>query len=423
MKDKIYLFLEQHRGTGAYFACIALFVGLICSKFLITVAMIALVVFGVLSPNFKTDFQRLLSNKAYWTTSGIFGLFLISAMMSENQAESLVRLRIALPLLFLPIAFGMLPPFSKRKYQEILSIFFYAMVLTCFGVLVYYLQNYTLMQELLVLSKAIPTPHNDHIRYSLMINLAIFAGLWLLQENFYWKSKKERWLQVGAIFFLIVMVHILSVRIGMVVLYIGAVSIAIYFIIRKKKYLLGLGLVMAVCILPYLTYLYIPSFNTKVNLTIHNFYMYQSGQIEGYSDTRRFLSYEIAWRIAKKNPWVGVGIGDLYDEQNKIYRVEYPNQVVMYPHNFFLTIYASMGIIGLIIFLFFFFFPLFYRKNYQNLFFLLYYMTIFISFITENTLLIAIGAGLHAFFLLCTINYLDGQKEEIIATNSLNLEK
>lgn len=423
MKDKTYLFLEQYRGTGAYFACIALFVGLICSKFLITIAMIALVAIGVLSPNFKADFQKFLSNKAYWATCGIFGLFLVSAAMSDNGAESLVRLRIALPLLFLPIAFAMLPHFSKRKYQELMSIFFYGMVLACLGVLVYYIQHYEAMQQLLWVSKAIPTPNGEHIRFSLMINLAIFGGIWLLQERFYWKWQKERWVLIGGILFLAAMLHLLSVRVGMAVLYAGVVVVAIYYIITQKKYILGLALLVVVITLPYWAYWYIPSVHTKVNLTRHNWYMYQSGQIEEYSDTRRFLSYEIAWRVAKQNPWIGVGIGDLNDEQTKIYLAEYPQQKVMYPHNFFLTIYASMGILGLVLFSFFFLFPLFYRKNYRNLFFLLYYMTIFISFITENTLLIAIGVALHAFFLLWTVNYLDGQKEELTPTNFLNLEK
>lgn len=420
MKSKIYHFLEKHRGTGAYFSCIALFIGLICSKFLITLAMIFLVAFGVLSPNLKADFQRFISNKAYWATCGIFLLFFLSAIFSSNSEEAWVRTRIALPLLFLPIAFGMLPSFSAKKYQELLSIFLLSMVLACFGVLVYYLQNYEQMQVFLSQSRAIPTPNDEHIRFSLMINLAIFGGVWLLQEKFYWKWKTERWGMFLGILFLIMMLHLLSVRIGVVIFYVGVIVTAFYYILTKRKYIIGLVLVLASFTLPYLAYLYIPSVQAKVSLTIYNWQLYQSGQIGEYSDTRRMLSYEIAWRIAKQSPWLGVGIGDLEDEQEKIYSIEYPQQPVMYPHNFFLTIYASTGIIGFFFFCFCFFCPLFYRKNYKNLFFLLYYMTIFISFLTENTLLIAIGVALHTFFLLWTLNYLDGQRENFSPTNSLN---
>ena len=41
----------------------------------------------------------------------------------------------------------------------------------------------------------------------------------------------------------------------------------------------------------------------------------------------------------------------------------------------------------------------------DGLFFLLFFMTIFLSFMTENTLLMAIGVAMYSFFLLLSINY------------------
>lgn len=371
--------------------------------------MIVFVVLGLGSPTLKEDFKRLVKNKAFVATLGIFVLFLISSLMSANTMAAIVRLRIALPLFFLPIAFALLPPFSKREYQQLLSIFLYGMVVACIGVLTYYWMHYEEMQQLLMVSKAIPTPNGEHIRFSLMINLAIFAGFWLLQEGFYWKKEAEKWLLGALVLFLMVAIHILSVRIGMLILYAGIGTTILFYILKKKQYWLGILLLGGLAILPYIAYQYLPSVRTKIDLTRHNWHMYQQGHIGEYSDTQRLLSYKIAWDVAQQAPWIGVGIGDLNDEQAKIYKADYPQQKVMYPHNFFLTLYAATGILGLLFFLFCFCFPFFYHKNYRNLFFLLFYVTIFLSFMTENTLLSAIGVGIYSFFLLFSINYLGNE--------------
>jgi len=413
MASKLKLFLADYpREQLIYISCISLFIGLICSKFLLTLSIIALVVLGLLSPTLYQDWKRIWINKSFVATLGVFILFLVSALISDNWSASVIRLRIALPMFVLPIAFALLPIFSKKSYQQLLSIYFYMMIVACLGVLINYGMNYDAMQQRLIVSKEIPTPNGEHIRFSLMINLAVFAGLWLLEEQFYWKKAIEKWLMRALILFLIVALHLLSVRIGILILYGGLGTTIFYYMLNKKYYGLGGILLMLICTMPYFAYKYVPSVQTKVDLTKHNWNMYQQGHIGEYSDTRRLLSYKIAWDVVQESPWFGVGIGDLNDEQTKHYQEHYPDQKVMYPHNFFLMLYAATGIVGLIFFLVCFFFPLFYHQNYKNLFFLLFYTTIFLSFMTENTLLSAIGVGIYSFFLLFSVNYLEGVYEK-----------
>ncbi|MFT5647845.1 MAG: O-antigen ligase [Aureispira sp.] len=417
MASKLQLFLAEYpREKLIYASCISLFISLICSKFLLTLSMIALVVFGVLSPTLKQDWKRIWANKSFVATLGIFMLFLGSALVSDNWSESVTRIRIALPMLLLPIAFALLPIFSKKSYQQLLSIYIYMMAAACLGVLINYGLHFEEMQQLLVVSKSIPTPNGEHIRFSLMINLAVFAGFWLLEQQFYWKKAVEKWLLRMVVLFLIITIHLLSVRIGILILYGGLVTTVFYYMLSKKYYAIGIVLLMGIGAMPYMAYKYVPSVQAKVSLTKHNWDMYQQGHIGEYSDTRRLLSYQIAWDVVRESPWFGVGIGDLSDEQKRYYQERYPDQEVMYPHNFFLTLYAATGILGLLFFLGCFFFPLFYRQNYKNLFFLLFYTTIFLSFMTENTLLSALGVGIYSFFLLFSVNYLEGvysEKEKI----------
>lgn len=387
------------RQSLAFGACILLFGGLIFSKFLLSVSTITLLVLGLLSPQPKEDWKRLWSEKAPWAMVGIFVLFTASALLSDNQSETWVRIRIALPLLALPIAFGLLPTFSKRQYQGLLAIFLFAMTIACLGVLINYGLHRAEMLDLLRRSQAIPTPNGEHIRFSLMINIALLIGVYLLEKGYHWKTKIERGLIAGSSLFLVVVLHILTVRIGLLVFYANSLLLILILLLQRRRFKTLVLLLILFLPMPYLAYRLVPSIQTKFNLTRYNWQLYQEGKIGEYSDTRRLLSYKIGWQVAQEAPYFGVGIADLRQEQATIYQRDYPNQPPMYPHNLFLTILAGAGVIGLLWFLSCFFFPLFYYKGQLEWLFLLLHSTFFLSFFTENTLLSTIGVLLYAFFV------------------------
>jgi O-antigen ligase len=357
------------------------------------------------------DYKRLLSNKTHLFTIGLFVLILGSSLVSENQAESWTRIRIALPLLVLPIAFSTLPLFRKIDYQRILSIFVYSMVLACMGVLANYFTHFDAMQEILRQSGAIPTPNGEHIRFSLMINIAVFAGIWLWRERFYWRKEKgERIGLLSSIILLVLSIHFLSVRTGLLALYTtGGVSL-LAWIFYRKKYVVGTGILIGMFMMPYFAIQYIPSVRMKYELTMYNIQLFNRGEVGEYSDTQRLLSYKVALDVVKQSPWVGVGMGDLLSEQASIYQRDYPKQKVMYPHNMFLTMYAATGLLGLFYFLITVFGPLWYKRQYQHYFLLAFYCIIGCSFLTENTLLASVGVAIYTFFLGLAASVLEEER-------------
>lgn len=397
------IFKANVRQQLAFGVCILLFGGLIFSKFLLSVSTIALLVLGLLSPHSREDWKRLLGEKVPWAMVGIFLLFAVSSLLSENPHETWVRIRIALPMLALPIAFGLLPTFSKRQYQGLMAIFLGAMTLACLGVLINYGLHRAEMLDMLRRSQAIPTPNGEHIRFSLMINLALFAGVYLLEKGYYWKQKLERWLIAGSVLFLVMALHILTVRIGLLVFYVNSLLLLLVVLIKSRRFKTLIVLLALFLPMPYLAYLLVPSIQTKFNLTRYNWQLYKAGKIGEYSDTRRLLSYKIGWQIVQKSPYWGVGLADLREEQAAIYKRDYPDQPPMYPHNLFLTLLAGAGIVGLCWFLVCFFFPLWYYRKQLDGLFLLIHSTLFLSFITENTLLSTIGVLLYAFFVSVSV--------------------
>jgi O-antigen ligase len=393
------------REKMALISCLVLVTGLVLSKFLISIGIILLLVSAFFSNDLKSDFNKFFNNKANLAPVGIFLTVLISGIYSENTNHFWGLITVMLPLLLLPLAFGLLPAFNRKNVNIILYYLILLMSAASIWVLWIYLSNFEYYQQLLSVSKTLPTPQEDHIRFSLLVALSVFALLKLLSEGFYLMNRKvEKYLQIVLAIFLFLMLHILSVRSGLLAFYAGILIAILYIIFNRKKPILGLGLLFFLVLIPVLAFYSIPSIQQKFYLMRYNWEQYQSGKVSNLSDTQRLLSYQIAMKVASKSPWIGVGAGDLYTEQEKYYKENYPELGPMQPHNQFISFYAACGILGLFAFLFFLFAPLLYQKAYKSIWNLMVFMIIFSSMLTENTLFVSIGVNIYAFFMLLNIN-------------------
>ena len=125
------------------------------------------------------------------------------------------------------------------------------------------------------------------------------------------------------------------------------------------------------------------------------------GDPSGHSFTQRLEYWKTGMEIAKENLLFGVGTGDIkvaFDNQYKINRSKLKTEFRHRAHNQFLTFLISFGIIGLLFFLFVMVFPLFgIPKNVMN-FYLMFFVTVMISFVTEDTLETQAGVTFFAFF-------------------------
>ena len=399
------------REKMALISCLVLVTGLVLSKFLISLGIFLLLVSAFFSNDLKSDFRKLLKNKANFAPVGIFLTVLISGFYSENSNQFWGLITVMLPLLLLPLAFGLLPVFVRKKINIILYYLVVLISAASIWVLCNYLLNFEYYQQLLSVSKTLPTPQEDHIRFSLLLALSVFALIKLLLDGFYLiNNQVEKYLQIALAIFLIIMLHILSVRSGLLAFYAGIFIAVIHIIFSRKKLIFGLGLLFFIILMPVLAFYSMPSIRQKFYLMRYNWEQYQGGKISNLSDTQRLLSYQIALKVATQNPWIGVGAGDLYTEQEKYYKENYPELGPMQPHNQFISFYAACGILGLIAFLFFLFFQLFYQKAYKSLWNLMVFIIIFSSMLTENTLFVSIGVNIYAFFMLLNINTIKNEK-------------
>ncbi|MEM7102020.1 MAG: O-antigen ligase family protein [Bacteroidota bacterium] len=406
------------RNDLVIFFCMLLISSLFWSEFLITIAMIGLAASAVFKSDLANTWRRFTANRAYLVITILFFIVLISGLYSENMDYWLERLRIKLPFLVLPFVFAGIGHINERTYH---ALFYFMVVLaTMFsiGVGINYALNFEEINLAIKQSRAMPTPTN-HIRFSLLLALSILAGGLLFLRKFYWKYPWERWLIFGCTFVLFFFIHILSVRSGLFALYCAAFFLVLRYIWMSGRVIFGVGILIAMVSIPILAYQYIHSFRTKIDLIVWNYKMYKEGNVQDYSDTRRIYSYAVGLDVAADSPLIGVGAGDIKTEVYKNYEKNLQSFQPMLPHNQYLFVYVSTGIIGLVLFLGAVFYPLFYKRHYEDGLFVAFHLIVFLSFMVENTIENAVGVAFYIFFLLLGLNYLDGKRDQSTKENGM----
>ncbi len=411
--------LQSYKAQSIIFLFIWLVSMVLSAEFVLSVSMIALVLLAVfqlkidgpkvsltLRDSLRENFKKFWKYKAWLAVSVPFLIVLVSWLWSNDLTYTLERLRIKLPFLVLPFAFASMPALRKREIFTILYFMLVMMSVISVYVLINFAVNFDAVMDGLGRGGHLPTPSN-HIRFSLTLALTIIGGLALWMEKFHFKNPSERWLTGGLTAFLFVFIHVLSVRSGLLSLYIALLVLGVFYVFVKQKFLLGLAGIVAVTVLPVAAYLAVPSFKLKVDYARWDYLQFVQGIGENYPDSERFTSMKAGLEIAKSYPLLGVGAGDLRQEVKLKYETDYAGKYnFKMPHNQLISISAGTGLVGLALFLAGFLFPLFYRKNFSNPLFLALHAMVFMSFFVENTIENNFGVSLFLFFLLAGLNYL-----------------
>ncbi|MFM2201970.1 MAG: hypothetical protein RL040_1170 [Bacteroidota bacterium] len=124
------------------------------------------------------------------------------------------------------------------------------------------------------------------------------------------------------------------------------------------------------------------------------------GSPDGHSVIQRLEFWKTAWLIIQRNMWTGVGTGDIksafqdgYNERNSMLS----NRYRLRAHNQYLTMWATYGVFGLIIFLCITFWPIL-TSSRSDLNLQMIVLLVAISFLTEDTLESQAGVMLMAYF-------------------------
>ena len=423
---------KQHLVLFFYAVTIA---ALVLSPFLLSVGMIALAVLSLIrfqvGPRvFRVAFDkeaigrmlRILRYPPFAAVTLFFFIVLLSFWQTEDFGYWLARLRIKVPFLALPLAFLGHPRLEERQWQGLLYFFLLLLLITAIGVGLNYWAHYEDIQLMLKQGQPMPTPRN-HIRYSLLLALGVVSGGYLYSKGYYLRYPWERYFVAGATVALFLFIHLLSVRSGILALYVALSFLAVRYILVSRRYAWGLGLLAALIAVPVAAYQYVPSFRAKVDYMRWGLIKFQEGEGAAYADTGRIVSLKVGWELARRHPFFGVGAGNLQHEVDRAFEVSYPQlPEPLVPHNQLLFVLAGTGIAGLALFLFALFHPLFYRRNYRHPFLLGFYGIVLTAFMIEHTIENSMGVGFFMFFLLLFLNRERGIEEGPLAEASPQAE-
>lgn len=324
----------------------------------------------------------------------------------------MTRLRIKIPLLLFPLAFIALPALTRKQLSGIFVFFILVISILSMYVLGNYLLHFEEIHALLKQGHPMPTPYN-HIRFSLLVVVAITGGIWLWQTGYHWKFPWERTLYRGLTIFLFVFIHILSVKTGLVALYVMCFVLLAYYLYHTRSGLKTTLIFLAIILFPLLAYFTFPSLQKKIEYTFFDLRMYQKGQGGDYADAGRLASMEAGVKIAGSHWLAGTGPGNLKIVMREVMEQNFPEyKSTLMPHSQYITVLAGAGLSGFIVFLTGLYFPLFHNRNYKHWPMLAFYSILISIFFIEATLENAAGVGFSIFFLLAFLSVFSKESSE-----------
>ncbi|HCQ28765.1 MAG TPA: hypothetical protein DIU39_00665 [Flavobacteriales bacterium] len=130
----------------------------------------------------------------------------------------------------------------------------------------------------------------------------------------------------------------------------------------------------------------------------------KNGNPSGHSLVMRFIYWESAVNVWLKHPFIGVGTGDIYDEVMKWQKENSKLEEGFYkhPHNQYLTMLATFGVVGFVWFLFWIFYPIVTLSK-HTLLSIAFSAIVVVSYLNEDTL--ETQAGVTFVMLFSTLLY------------------
>jgi O-antigen ligase len=351
------------------------------------------------------------ANWAQWPLFGalivIYVIHVVSGLNVEpaNRGEYGRDVVLQLPFLLLPLAFWLLPALPARKLQNLWLLFIGCVVVSALVSTGYYLLHTAEINEIYLHSKIMPT-EPDHIRFSLMVTLAVAAGVVLIYGGN--NSPRMRLLLIGAVLYLALFQHLLAVRSGLGTMYAVAGVFGLWLVFRTRQYRKAAYLAAIMLLLPMLSYQVFPTFQNKFTNTKEDLGKVDDTKAANdYSLVARVYSYKAAWEIIRQNPMVGVSKADMQDEMAQQFRQHFPSireGSYLLPHNQFIYDLVAFGFLGTLLFTLCFFYPAFWALPRFAPLLTVQYTIVTLSFLVEYTLETQIGLTFSLFFLLLALN-------------------
>lgn len=359
----------------------------------------------LLSPptNLWTRIKGLFADPVHWVWALWVLWILVTGLYSDNMDEFWLRLKAKVPFIVLPLSIAGVRGFPKWAWWS--SMLFYLLATAgsaAWSLYAFYTMPASAMEQYQA-AGVMPTLIN-HIRFSLMVVMAIYTGAYLAYRPMFGPTKFMRALYAIVTLFLIGYLHLLAVRSGLATFYLTTIVAVLVYAARKVKWYYSVLVLIAMLLAPYVAYLTIPTLQTKVGYTLYDLEKLQQGDVAGdRSDTKRFISIAVGVNAALDAPLFGVGYGDIESSINQVYDELYPTVPIdnrELPHNQYIFTLLGSGIVGLGLLLAAMAVPVLRNKGFKNIFLLTITIVILTSFLVEYSVETQRGSAIYLLFFI-----------------------
>jgi hypothetical protein len=224
--------------THLYYAGLALMlIALPLSKFLMSVSQFGLVAVWLLDKKILNKWRRFFRNPTAMLLVSVYLLYVVGLLWTTDFDYALKDLRTKLPLLALPVIISTSPRVGGSLFYWLMLLFIAANVVGTF-----FSMHELLTKEITEIRKI--SLFMSHIRFSLNICVAIFAGLYLV----FGVRIFDLWARIvifAAVVWLAIFLVILESVTGIVILLITLAVLALIFIFIGRSQILKYSILMA----------------------------------------------------------------------------------------------------------------------------------------------------------------------------------
>ncbi len=351
--------------------------------------------------------QRRIAQRARWpellSFTLVYALHLTTGLWRGHLTEPALwqDLLLELPFVLLPVAFLLLPTWLPAHKSTVWLVLLGCCLVAATSATANYLRHVQAIDHLYLESRFMPT-EPDHIRFSLLVSMAVLAGTVLL-----FRTGLPRWLRpvvLVGVLLLFLFQHLLAARSGLVTLYAaGALWLGwLGWQLGRWRAMLLTGVLVASLAGASLL-LFTTLQNKIINTRVDAGKFASADAANNFSVTGRVYSYQVAGAVIREHPVLGVSKLRLADAMAEQYAYMFPaieRDHYLLPHNQFLFNLAAYGAVGLLLFLVGFYYPLLAALRRRNILTLLMYVIVSVSFLVEYTLETNIGVLTGLFFIL-----------------------
>ncbi len=403
-----------------WLACAAGVAGLLASRALVALAPVVGALAALANPNLRRDWPQYFRNGAAMRAAALVVFLLVSGFYTNEWAAWRHELFRSLTWLGVPLAFALAVPLRGRQRLAVGALFVLGTAAVGLATLGQYWLDPAAANEAIGFGQNMQGITGIfHIPFGVMLAMSVFWALLLRREALV--GPVLRGALGVAMAAMVITLHILAYRTGLLVLYVGLLAFVVRLLLQKH-WLWGCALLLALAVGPWLAYQTLESVRQRANATVWDVGQFAEGHdINEYSLARRLAAAETALVIIRQHWLLGVAPADAHAAMMtqydwKDYGLAPANRVDV--HNQYLDTLLGGGVVGLALLLALLGWPLARRQTRQNpylVFFLLSQATVMLI---DDILSLQISLNLFVFgygFLVVAGENLRKQKDAMFS--------